>query len=426
MFTARFFHILFWLCILVEPLLLTVWAGKTGLYLSPVLWLVVALVPACLLLFAPRRSRSDALFVPFIDSHNTVWTIFCLGMLACAITLATRIGQYEVSPLNSDILPSLKLYATRFLAGTDPYAPMEFPGWTVMPNYFTLRWLPFIPAEQFKFDYRWIGFIALSATFWYHTRRMTTANISKPQLLLAVAAPWLMLFLFMHFDRYAFGNAVETLIAAYYLALAFSLFRSPAAMAFGIVLCLMSRISFTFWLPAYGVMILMQYGIPTAIRTGLYVFGAVFLLFVAPYVLPDSGKMFMDGLKYYELCATAEWYRQGWQESGAIPTHLGRGIGFAYYWYKEGAEAVQYAACQRAFQLISLAMAALLLGGYLIARKKNYPMQAYGVVSLKIYLSVFYAFIPIPYHYLYLTPCLLSVALIGVWVNSRQSTAVSR
>lgn len=236
-------------------------------------------------------------------------------------------------------------------------------------------------------------------------------------LFLPVLAPWVMLFVFMQHDRNAFGNAVETLIVAYYLALAFSLFQSPGAMAFGIVLCLLSRISFTFWLPMYGLLILLHMGWGKALRTGVYVFGAVLLLYVFPFILPDGGKMFLEGLKYYDLCAIGEWYRQSWQPEGSIPTHLGRGIGFAYFWYQFGAEAQQYAACQKAFQLICLATAGFLFLGYCFGRKRNIQMDIYGVVSLKVYLTLFYAFFPIPYHYLFQTPCLLSLALVLVVVK---------
>jgi hypothetical protein len=410
-----FWNWIFWICILAEPFLLTVWAGKTGRYWSPAIWLVVALIPS-VLLFWKRGFRIENT-QPEVSLHpksHVVWGVFALGLLVCAIQLAGIIPQFPVSPMSSDILPSLELYAKRLLAGTDPYAPMEFPGWTVMPNYFSMRWLPFIPAEYWHFDYRWIGFTAISAVFWYYTWRLSASGslLRLRQIFLPVAAPWFMLFVFMKYDHNAFGNAVETLIAAYYLVLAFTLFRSPAAMAFGIMLCLLSRISFTFWLPMYGFLILMQFGWKTALRTGAYVIAAVLALYVVPFILPDSGKMFIDGLGYYNKSAMGEWYRQGWQDAGAVPTHLGRGIGFAYYWYKEGAEVAQFAACQRVFQLISLSVAALLFAGYVICRRRpNFNLVVYGVVSLKVYLTIFYGFIPIPYHYLFLTPCLLNLAV---------------
>jgi hypothetical protein len=408
-----------WVCILAEPFLLTVWAGKAGRYWSPIIWLAVALIPCFLLFwkcgFHPIKAWQEE---EKPAKTHIIWAIFTFGLLVCAITLSGILPKFEVSPLSSDVLPSLQLYVKRLLAGTDPYAPMEFPGWTVMPNYFSLRWLPFIPAEVFHFDYRWIGFIAISAVFWYYTWRLSNvcSSFRLRQIFVPVLAPWLMLFVFMQHDHYAFGLTVETLIAAYYLVLAFTLFRSPAAMAAGILLCLLSRISFTFWLPMYGLLILMQLGWKTALRTGAYVLAGVLVLYVLPFILPDGGKMFIDGLAYYNKSAIGEWYRQGWQEAGAVPTHLGRGIGFAYYWYKAGAEVVQFAACQRAFQYICLSVAGLLFAGYVICRRRNhFQLAVYGVVSLKVYLNIFYGFIPIPYHYLYLTPCMLSLAVVLAW-----------
>jgi hypothetical protein len=292
---------------------------------------------------------------------------------------------------------------------------MEFPGWTVMPNYFSLRWLPFIPAEVFHFDYRWIGLLVWSGVILYYTFRVYRTTDRLISFFIACTAPWMMVLAFIRYDDIAFGNAVELLIAAFYLLLAFSVFRSPSVMAVGILLCLLSRISFTFWLPMYGLVILAHCGWSTALRTALYVCAGVALLFVIPFILPDGGKMFFAGLQYYEKSAMGEWYRQGWQEAADVPTHLGRGIGFARYWYQAGAEKLQFAACNRAFQLISLFTAVGLFVLYWLGRKRKLNMVVFGVVSLKVYLSVFYAFIPIPYHYLYVTPCFLSLALVPLW-----------
>ena len=406
---------IFLTCILVEPLLLTVWSGKLGHTFAPILWLIIALIPAFILL-KNKGIGLDVQVIKQTESHQNAlyaWTIFGLGLLICTIALSKIFANNVISPTSSDIVPSIIMYVERFLAGTDPYAPMQFPSWVVTPNYFPLRWLPFIPAAWLHIDYRWIGFIALCGTFWYYTKQSIKLHFSLRQISLRSSAPWLMLFAFIHFDPSAWGNAVESLIAAFYLTLAFTLFTRPRWMALGIILCLLSRISFTFWLPAYGLMILMHYGWKPALRIAAYVLLAVLLIYVVPFILPDGGKTFLEGLKYYEACAYGEWFRQGWQEVGAIPTHLSRGIGFAYFWYKgEGTEAVQYAACSRFFQMITLATAGALLIGYFVYRKRGLNMRIYGLVSLKIYLTVFYAFFPIPYHYLFLTPCLLSLPLL--------------
>ncbi|HND89239.1 MAG TPA: hypothetical protein PK971_12970, partial [Saprospiraceae bacterium] len=55
--------------------------------------------------------------------------------------------------------------------------------------------------------------------------------------------------------------------------------------------------------------------------------------------------------------------------------------------------------------------AAALLGGYR-RRRASLPVEDFAVGSLKIMLSVFYAFVQIPYDYLYLVPAGATLGLL--------------
>jgi hypothetical protein len=405
----KLIYSLFVACILFEPFMLT---HSKSLHLDPIIWLITAILPACIL-FNQRGFLPSPVKLTLASQATVAWVICGFGSLFSAIALSKIFAEIAISPSNSDILPSITFYVQRLIAGTDPYAPMQFPGWTVIPNYLPLRWLPFIPAEILHFDYRWVGFLALTAVLMGYTHRLTLQGLSLRQISLHASAPWFMLFVFIYYDRLAFGNAVETLIAAYYLALAFSLFTRPIWIALGISLCLLSRFSFTFWLPAYSIMLFMHYGFKPSLRIASYVLIAFLSLYFLPFALKDMGATFLEGLKYYDICALAEWSRQGWQEPGSIPIHLSKGLGFAYYFYRgEGTEVIQYAACKQFHQLICLATAALLTFGFYYFRTRGLNFKIYGIVSLKIYLTIFYGFFPMPYHYLFLTSCMLSVALL--------------
>ena len=95
-----------------------------------------------------------------------VSSIFALGVFIVGKLYASIQTQFPVDPdgHGSDIIPSLYLYVKRFLAGEFAYQPLEFDGWTVLPTYFPMMWLPYCFSEILKIDYRWTAYIAVSYT----------------------------------------------------------------------------------------------------------------------------------------------------------------------------------------------------------------------------------------------------------------------
>jgi len=118
----------------------------------------------------------------------------------------------------------------------------------------------------------------------------------------------------------------------------------------------------------------------------------------------------LNGYRYHSLAALAEWTPR---IADAQPWHLYRGYGLAlfFYEYVPGSLVHKLHLLQRIHLLMSLL--AVVLPAFLFFRqRKHYDLRLFLIGSLKIYLAVFYAFIQIPYHYLYLVPAILTLPIL--------------
>jgi hypothetical protein len=71
--------------------------------------------------------------------------------------VALRLASYAALPLDpmrSDMLPAVHAAARNLLAGHDPYALYQMPGWVVPLVYFPLTWLAYVPATALGVDLR--------------------------------------------------------------------------------------------------------------------------------------------------------------------------------------------------------------------------------------------------------------------------------
>ena len=397
----------------------TWWKDLLSVYLNPVLWLTGGLLVACcsFYLLQTRSSITGAAGATTRRSPAAtwpVWVLFGLLVAGAAHRLHGIFLAYEPGPLASDIYPSLQFYVQRLLAGETVYAPMEFPGWTVLPTYFPMMWLPYVPAELLGFDYRWCAFGAFVVVLVWYQMRMLRRTTSPWQRLGLTGYPFLVLFSYFATEPQAFGFAVELLPTAFYLLLCLTIWhRRPWVMALGILPCLLSRYGFTFWVPVYALLVWSERGFPAVLRTGAVLALGVLLLYVLPFLSKDW-TILQDGLRYYQKTAVGQWYPQGWQEAGTPPAHLYRGLSFAPYFYDDAALAVEdRLARNQTYHLLASGFAALLLlVGYYFIRKKAGDLRWYLLCGLKLYLVVFYSFLYVPFAYLYMLPLLLSVALL--------------
>ncbi|MCB9283946.1 MAG: hypothetical protein H6563_07735 [Lewinellaceae bacterium] len=390
-----------------------------GPYWSPLVWTLAGLTVAGagLWLFArktPETAPGASTTLPRWAGVAIVAAVFLAGCALTFFRVWPVFDEFPIDPNQSDVIPSMQYYVQRFLRGETVYAPMPFSTWTIQPPYLTMTWLPYTIPELLKIDYRWLALGAFYGIFGIYVGRLVVLRRSLPEIVLKTVLPFGMLWLLIVYDRYIFGHSVELTIVAFYLFLALTLFhKRPWFMAVGIVICLLSRYAFTFWLPAYLVMLWIGKGFKPAFATGLYTLLGVLLLYILPFWIKDPGIL-KRGLDYYEQTAIGQWQTQPWQEPGARPFHLDQGLSFAILFYDFGNGTAQdRLAANRTAQLWVCLLAAVGLAfGYYFWKKRGLDSRLYALGSLKAYLTIFYAFLHVPFSYLFMVPLFLTVAVV--------------
>ncbi|MEL6988794.1 MAG: hypothetical protein AAGK97_13345, partial [Bacteroidota bacterium] len=341
------------------------------------------------------------------------WIVFGLGTLAFGIILWKLFGRFPIDPKDSDIVPSIEMYVQRLLNNEYPYQPLPFEGYTVLPTYFPMMWLPYIPAELFGFDYRWIAYLVFLFGLVLFVQRLIYQDQPLWEKLLKIALLFAALIVYSDHERATFVYTVELMPIGLYLFLCYSINkRSVFLMAIAIVFCLLSRYAFTFWLPLYLLILFLSRGwdaVKVSILTGL----GVLFIYVLPFLAKDP-SILSNGLAYYDQTTYAEWTREHMPDPKDNPYQLTRGLGFAYHFLPQTGEDVraQIAKCRKTNLVVSLLIAAFLLGIYFYFKPKEKQLKWFLIVGLKLYLLYFYAFIHMPFNYLYYLPFMLSFPIL--------------
>jgi hypothetical protein len=104
------------------------------------------------------------------------------------------------------------------------------------------------------------------------------------------------------------------------------------------------------------------------------------------------------------------------------PDNLLQGLGFGVYFYEWFN--LDIAGKLRMYKLAHLILSigtVIGLGIYYLKCKANINYKLFLLGSLKIYLVVFYNFIQIPFHYLYLVPVFVSIPMLSVLLSQRKA-----
>jgi hypothetical protein len=137
------------------------------------------------------------------------------------------------------------------------------------------------------------------------------------------------------------------------------------------------------------------------------------LLYIIPFLLKQP-DIFKKGYNYYTEAALGEWQLKNWQAENDKPFHLFKGIGFASYFYDYATGSLSEKLTKlKNTHLIGSILVAILMGLLYFRFKNKIPDRLYLLLSLKIYLTYFYAFIQVPYVYLQLVPLFISVLIIA-------------
>jgi hypothetical protein len=396
------------LCI-VELLMVTWLQNFAGPYISPILllgsslgigflYLKIANTRQVLPISAmklPRIAVTILQLIPFIilsylvfKTNKTIWWWHA--------TIDNGLDK-------SDIIPQITVLVKRFLSGEQPYYPIPLGDYTLYPTYLPLQWMPYIATEMLHKDYRWIPVVALwlASLYFFIKYRSVEANIVL-KIVLPVF-PLIAWYSIVMYDNDMFKLTVEGLVAGYYLFVACNIGgRRVLPLAIGIALCLLSRYSIVLWVP----LALACFYIAGEKRKALIIAGVTLLLFLVFYWI------FIHGYQYHTTAAYGEWLNDLQVLKGKF--YLYNGFGFTAWALKLVPGDLNHVLT--VYQKIHLVLCISTVGGlfyYFKQKKDSINLNAFLLFSFKVYLAVFYAFIQIPYKYLFLVPVVVSGVLLA-------------
>jgi hypothetical protein len=394
----------------VEMGFLTFWRKNFDPHTLPFLYLFVQLLIAILpLIFFKKEHVFSANLKQKTTIQIFLSSIIVIGIYVSYSILTLQYKQVALNPAYSDIIPQIQKFCERTLSFKYPYKPFYDFGYWMTPTYLPAQWMPYIPSEWLSFDPRFVTlFIFILAYIYYSILAIKGAKHPVFALILLVI-PVLLVSTVNDHDQGIWSVTVEMLIMSYYLVLGLGIAQQNYKLiAFALILCLMSRYSLVFWLPIYFFMLWSEKGMSFIFKLGLCIIAGCLLLY-GPFLLKDS-NIFFNAQKYYDAASIGEWTRE------AKPGHLYNGLGFAVYFLERSEDSVagiihNIALLKKTMIVSSLCVSAIL--GYIWWRiKQTMDSTLFAICSLKISLAVFYAFIQIPYSYLYVTPFIISCVIL--------------
>lgn len=406
-----------------EGLMLTLCQNMFGPFISPLIHLLFSVLSAVYLLrmnrvgyigdnpapnATPERYSKTATLVAGAVLFLLLWA------LAAYIFSGRTIDHQDVKSAGSDIIPQVIYLTKRFVSGIYPYSPIPIKEleYTLIPTYLPFQWLPYIPAELLHFDYRFTGLALLSTCLLIYLKKTEVVTPQRKLWIIVGLAPFFFLYIYFARNAAMLQSTVEMLVASFYCWVGFSFFRkSYFAIVLCILFCLLSRYSLVLWLPLLLLVLLMERGFKRAAIFCLLLFTGIALCY-GPFLLKDP-LIFKKGYDYYTTASITEWKVQSWQPKGAYPPHLQEGLGLAIYVYAlfPGTILAKLSVI-KLLHLLGSVCITLGLAVYYVLNRKKISIPEFLVGSLKLYLSVFYALIIIPYPYLYLLPMMFNLPVL--------------
>ncbi|RYY66548.1 MAG: hypothetical protein EOO12_03885 [Chitinophagaceae bacterium] len=336
----------------------------------------------------------------FFSRQSIVKGLVLLALLPLSRYVArTILDGTPVSIEHADMLPILKVQATRFLHGQwdQIHAPVPEIWNGMVPIYLPALWMPYCYPIAMDFDMRWLTVAAI----WLCVALCVLPGRWRRPL------PWVLLslgllFLLCWFHFEGTNNVIrlteEGIIYAYYALLAAALLSgNPWLAGIATALCFLSRYALIGWLPFALVYLLYkkEYGYLWRFAAAGAATG---LLLLAPVGLqPLKIHASQPGL----YIAHAE---RVWREN---PEYFWRSVGLSKFFGPGGVRA------NHSTLLYGTFLAPILF--FFLVRKKTVPLPQALLAGLQVGLTIFYNFMDVSYLYLFYTPVFVSLVA-GAWL----------
>ncbi|MFY7732496.1 MAG: hypothetical protein ACOVSR_03360 [Bacteroidia bacterium] len=371
--------------------------------------------------FLQRENKDSFIEENSNNISNSNENLKSLVALFLALTVSTivivnyKINKYPINVNESDIIPFIdEIFVKRFMNNEVIYAPYTgFNYGTFTPGYLPLHWFPFVISNVLNINYQWVVVIVFLLACAIYTLVLFKNIQQKEWLLINCALPFILLFTIYYKNGKTAVQSIEIMIMGYYLILATLLFSSNVILkAVGLILPFLSRYSFLFWLPVYFYNLLRNNFKKFLLVSVL--FGVMILLFfVIPFVLPIP-EMLKTFNANYTTSILGEWKGQSWQAPTDRPFQLFQGIGLASWFYQFGSGSLleRIELNKNALFLFSIlsSLTIILLQSKI---RKTISANLFSLLALKFMLTIFYAFIMVPYDYLNWVPLVVSIVILS-------------
>ena len=373
---------------------------------------------SCLLLYLAFQLFQKQNNTPQLETRPSApkkayYLFFSLAALLSLVFFNSFFNSTPIDIVVSDIIPTTQnVYVNRFINHEFVYTPIDKGTYSWTPNYFPMHWLPFVGAELTRIDYRLLALMVLLLSFLYYTIKTIDTSNHQLNIFLKISLPFFVLFSFYIDDKVILGHTIETLISAYYLFFAVALiYSNTLSKAVGLSSILMSRYSIVLWTPFYIYSSFIKNKKQTIILSALCISFAM-ALFIIPYISQYPGLL-TDSFGAFIPVYIQEWKGQAWQQPGDNPYQLFNGLGFASYSYLywPGTLVDKIESFVKLQTIINLLLPLFSLWFFVKNKSKIKPEQI-QLLTLKICLIGFYAFIVVPYHYLFMVSLFVSIPIV--------------
>lgn len=395
-----------WVLLGLEIFLLFFGRNYFDKILNPILFFVIVIsLPFYLLSNGPTT-------IKITDTPKSgPWIFSFLSLLFVVLSfeeVRKAFLHYPLPTPNSDVLLQLETLYDRLAQHQFPYAAVQNGNYSAYPVYMPMHFLPIAITKWLHLDIRWCGFwVYAFATFLYGYQLGKTAVSLGKRFLLSLL-PSIVLWSFFLFGEMDIFVTLEVLVAGYYLILATGLlFRNRFLITAGIVLCLLSRYTFVFWLPLLFVILWRENRIQTLFMTGV-VLTALVSDYVIPFLMHDP-TILQKGVAYHNHCAVDEWSMGFWTSEYRIH--------FAWLIHElVGENPERGVFINRVVQAIVLLLTLTISFYFYFYRKIKHDPYLYALAFLTIFMLVFFSFCPLTYRYYLISLLVLSATTLAGFV----------
>ena len=320
---------------------------------------------------------------------------------------------YQQHPIDykvADMLPIMQIMTERFISGDNPYQVIPEIWGGMQPIYLPAMWLPFIPAQLFDFDMRWITYLMIGLGC------MSLSLIGKDSKRynwtgLVLVPLSVLLYSIIKVDVRLLVHSEEGIVIFYYLLLAAGLYyRSFITITLALAFCMMSRYSLAIWALMFVSYVYYYHTKSRALSLTLYSAGfALFLLVVTRGILHIDVFASLSG----DYLRDIQLPEHKWK---FMPT-INESLGFAKFFKYE-----ELPILHNIFFFFTIGIPSLCIFVYHKYRD-SLNRRFFNLASLKLSLVFFYNLLILPVQYLFYTSTFLSIAILYFYIKEELSVS---